>query len=301
MDSADFGRRIEQLRGILDKYGLFFVVGAPKSGTTWLQKALDAHPQIVCAGEGHFADNFATQLTKLYREYFGRQAIVAKHVYEGNPYYLAASTEDFDFMVMCFVLSAISRLTFPPGTSLIGDKTPASVYHINFLHRVFPQAKFVNIVRDGRDTMVSVFADAHRAARSSDSTADIDSLLSEKAEVYAQRWVKALECAEEFSSLHPGAMYTVRYEDLKSDFAAAFAGVLHFLKINASEKAIAKCQVETSFKRLSAGREPGQEDPNSFVRKGIVGDWRTNLAPQYIDIFSAVGADWIERMGYDRI
>ncbi len=38
---------------------LFFIAGAPKSGTTWVQRLLDAHPEIVCSGEGHFANKIA--------------------------------------------------------------------------------------------------------------------------------------------------------------------------------------------------------------------------------------------------
>ena len=33
---------------------VFFVVGLAKSGTTWLMKTLDAHPEVLCKGEGRF-------------------------------------------------------------------------------------------------------------------------------------------------------------------------------------------------------------------------------------------------------
>ena len=33
---------------------IFFVVGAPKSGTTWLRRMLDLHPEVLCHGEGRF-------------------------------------------------------------------------------------------------------------------------------------------------------------------------------------------------------------------------------------------------------
>ena len=35
---------------------LFFIVGAQKSGTTWLQKSLNSIDGIHCLGEGHFID-----------------------------------------------------------------------------------------------------------------------------------------------------------------------------------------------------------------------------------------------------
>src|ERR1700679_327913 len=41
---------------------LFFVGGAPRSGTTWLQQMLDAHPEICCRGEGLFHKHLAESL-----------------------------------------------------------------------------------------------------------------------------------------------------------------------------------------------------------------------------------------------
>ena len=41
----------------------FFVLGVPKSGTTWVQKALDSHPQLLCRGEGKFM-TFRKELSK---------------------------------------------------------------------------------------------------------------------------------------------------------------------------------------------------------------------------------------------
>jgi Sulfotransferase family len=46
----------------LQKKQIFFIGGAVKSGTTWLQLLLDAHPEVSCNGEGHFLDNLAPAL-----------------------------------------------------------------------------------------------------------------------------------------------------------------------------------------------------------------------------------------------
>src|ERR1700735_4204914 len=48
---------------------LFFVGGAPKSGTTWLQILLDQHPAISCSGEGHFPTALIPRLFSAASEY----------------------------------------------------------------------------------------------------------------------------------------------------------------------------------------------------------------------------------------
>ena len=300
MEKAVFERYVEQVMRILETQRLFFVCGAPKSGTTWLQKALDAHPEIVCAGEGHFADRFAVGLSQLFSEYHKHQQVVATNVYEGHPYYRPAAKNDFDFLVVSFILNSFSRLKIDSGTSILGDKTPANVEHMNSLRRLLPDAKFVTIVRDGRDVLVSQFKHAARVNRATGVIQDMERFLLENTRIYAERWVRAVKSADEFGVKFPDALHVVRYEDLKSDFAVTFAGVLEFLGAEASGTVVAHCESAASFERLTNGRQPGQEDPNAFVRKGIVGDWRENLTRGHLEIFEEGAAEWLDRWSYPR-
>src|SRR5581483_6350986 len=52
----------ERQLGALSERQVFFVGGAPRSGTTWLQQLLDSHPQISCRGEGLFWRTFGEPL-----------------------------------------------------------------------------------------------------------------------------------------------------------------------------------------------------------------------------------------------
>ena len=49
----DWNQRNEEIAQLARRQ-LFFVGGAPRSGTTWLQQLLDCHPDICCRGEGLF-------------------------------------------------------------------------------------------------------------------------------------------------------------------------------------------------------------------------------------------------------
>ncbi len=48
---------------------IFFIAGVLKSGTTWLQLLLDAHPEIACRGEAHFIDSLYPKLATAFERY----------------------------------------------------------------------------------------------------------------------------------------------------------------------------------------------------------------------------------------
>jgi hypothetical protein len=70
-----------------DRLTYFFVCGAAKSGTTRLQRLLDAHPQVVCSGEGHFVEVLALPMVQMKDHFNQVHAKTAEMVYEGKPYY----------------------------------------------------------------------------------------------------------------------------------------------------------------------------------------------------------------------
>lgn len=299
MDLSNFERHVEQIRATLGSPRLFFVAGAPKSGTTWVQKALDAHPEIHCAGEGHFADTFVRELAPVMKRYYAQQATVAKNVYEGKPYYRHEGQSTFAFLATAFVLKTLAGLDIPAGAKLVGDKTPLNVQNLGTLRHLFPDARFVNVVRDGRDVLVSTLRHAQRVARRDGTWQETEALLNRSTRRYASRWVGAVERAERFAAKFPGTLHTLRYEDLKQDFAGALGGVFDFLGVSGAPDVLATCEQETRFERLSGGREAGDEDVDAFFRKGVVGDWRSVLSPQQVGDFHEVAADCLARMGYE--
>src|SRR6187402_1454276 len=124
---------------------LFFVCGAPKSGTTWLQRVLDAHPQIQCSGEGHFIERFTVPLAKVMRDYAEHMNLVAGRVYEGQPYYPPIGQADLDSLARGFILSQLMVRNPGPKVRWIGDKTPRYTGYLPQLLRLFPSAHFFNI------------------------------------------------------------------------------------------------------------------------------------------------------------
>ena len=71
-----------------------------------------------------------------------------------------------------------------------------------------------------------------------------------------------------------GENYTeVRYEDLLEKPEREVRRLLAFLGVDSGGEAARRCVDAASFERLSKGRKRGEENPSSFFRKGLAGDW----------------------------
>ena len=138
-----------------------FVVGCPRSGTTLLQRMLDNHPQLAVANDSHFIPRVIKDrpagivnppLTPTLVEYartyhrFYRLGLDAREVEwaaHGAPTYRA------------FVGRLYDAYAGKRGKPFAGEKTPDYCRHIPLLHALFPRARFIHIIRDGRDVALS--------------------------------------------------------------------------------------------------------------------------------------------------
>ena len=124
---------------------IFFIVGAQKSGTTWLQRSLNSIEGVHCLGEGHFIDRLVQPFAETARSYNQMMNLVADRVYEGNGFYDEIPDIEFRQMMRQWILKILLRNVNvdPQSIRAIGDKTPAHSHHISTLRALFPEARFV--------------------------------------------------------------------------------------------------------------------------------------------------------------
>jgi hypothetical protein len=315
---------------------VFFVVGRAKSGTSWLMRILDAHPDILCKGEGRFfgRDFFDASYTRgqqgriqpssLYRalleaEYL--EAWIERSVWtrgDDVQEHLANLTR---LCTSYFLSGRLAR----SGKRIVGDKTPLLTDTVvEEIAAILPGARVIHIIRDGRDAAVSLVHHRWNHARNEGGIYELRPEELAKRRAYRENPEGARRSGE---GLFPEGMLgnlardwkhrtnritrdgrnllgenyaEVRYEDLLEKPEEEVRRLLRFLQADASDEIVGGCVSSASFERWTDGRERGQEDSTSFLRKGVAGDWRSVFTERDKQTFKEAAGDSLIELGYEK-
>jgi hypothetical protein len=175
---AEREQQIANLQTALDHRSprppIFFVVGMGKSGTGWLMKMLDAHPEVLCKGEGRFFGQISSparnwipgatprNLVSNSTAHSLYSAMVAsepmRRWIERRSYW--TKKDDTNERLSRFAGLLTEELLYEKlartGKRMVGDKTPMPDPHVlEEINAAIPDAKVIHILRDGRDQAVS--------------------------------------------------------------------------------------------------------------------------------------------------
>lgn len=210
---------------------LLFVVGAPRSGTTWLHRMLAAHPDTVAL------DAELTVFTYLYQA--ERRFLKEKHHIDAGDWDQGApllfSEAEFYNGLRTIANAAYGRLLErKPEATCILDKHPAYAMRLPLIDRIYPNCRVVHIIRDGREVAVSMMSARKRAGF---GAGDVEGA--------ARTWAEHVRGASaDGNKLGPDRFLEVRYEELMERPEAALKAIFQFAGLPFSEAAIAKVASE---------------------------------------------------------
>src|SRR6516225_6487751 len=141
-----------------------FIVGCPRSGTTLLQRIVNAHPQIAITPETHWIPRFFKKRKGLTSEGVVTPKLISGLLEEprftrlgiGREELLAMTAGGRPVSYASLVTAIFDSYGKAQGKALVGDKTPGYVRRMNTLHDLWPEARFVHLIRDGRDVYLSM-------------------------------------------------------------------------------------------------------------------------------------------------
>ena len=277
---------------------IFFIVGAQKSGTTWLQKSLNSVEGIHCLGEGHFVDKLLLPMAQTRHEYNKMMQVVDHRIYEGEGFYGGIPDQELFGLTRSWILNIMVRNAKAPQDTILalGDKTPGHSFHLPTLKQLFPAARFLHILRDGRDVAVSAF---HHRQRIQQGNGHNGGDLQTEVHQYLAKWAgvtRAIRKAERGGI----PVHTVRYEAMLNDSLTSLRGcVEHLLPENTIDDGQLQAAVDAnSFQALSGGREPGTVEASAILRRGQAGCWKDELTPEAQERFSPEDCELLSSLGY---
>jgi hypothetical protein len=294
---------VDELQARLARVGTFFVTGVTKSGTTWLQRMLNSHPEIACGGESKL-NVFLSQLGPAVAAYNEALTKTNDKIYREEAVYRPLGLGQAHAVMQYLFLDrlhAVQRAAEAVGKAealrWIGDKDPDYKRELAAWRAILPEARVVSTTRDGRDCYVSLWFHLYpdreplAAANRTDFLGRIDG--------HAATWRDTMAKFRRDAEVHDGRHYAIRYESLLQDAAREMANLFRWLGCDASPGTVEAVVGQNEFAVASGGRRPGEADPRSFLRKGIAGDWKNHFDEECNRRYCAVAGEALAATGYE--
>ncbi|MFF4242275.1 sulfotransferase family protein [Actinomadura geliboluensis] len=270
-----------------------FVLGCARSGTTLLRLMLHSHPRIAIPGETKFVLPAYTGRCDFgdLAESKNRRAL-AEWIMGDRSTKVHALGLDADAVIeeivagpptlgsaLGTVFRAYARLHGKPRW---GDKRPSYARYASTLLRMFPDAQFVHLVRDGRDCVASLLempwydGDVHHAISLWRETIDQGRRLAHR--------------------LGPDTYYELQYERLVADPADELARLCGFLGEDFDP---VMTHPEGLARRTVPSRKRWHGRTHDAVNTGRIGSWAERLDPWEISLAEAAFGERLAEYGYE--
>lgn len=277
-----------------------FIVGCARSGTTLLHRIVDAHPLVAVTPEMHWVSNY------LETDGIGEPIVTTRTVSDLAEHrrfsHFELDRADFEALVggydslpyREFLRRLYGLYGSARGKPVVSNKTPAYVRHIPELHDLWPRAKFVHIIRDGRDVCLSVI-NWKKAARTAGRYATWE---EDPVTTTALWWERKVRSGHEAGlALGPGLYHEMLYEDLISSPEAQCRALCDFLGLPYDPAMVRFSEGKTRTDLPDARRTP--KKAWLPVTSGLR-DWRTQMEADDVERFEAAVGDLIEDLGFER-
>lgn len=304
----------------MNNTNVFFLISAPRSGSTWTWNALNQHLEIYCAESNFFGSFFEVRINDIER---GKKSLrcttdayietLVERSYQKG---LKLSQQEFHEKLLSASIATIVNFYLKASRkNLVCEKiTPyleTSPSVIKCIRKYFPKSKIIYLHRDGRDVVVSgVFDWVTKNIEGESITAfqrqrfekyakgkniHLDRLFEPREiEDWAGYWRGPLDHIHKYSGLN------ISYEALKEKQAEELKKVFQYLRVSDDDAMIRKCVENSSFEKMSGGRRPGEEVPTAKVRKGIIGDWKNYFTRKDGELFHELAGEHLFKLGYEK-
>ena len=294
----------------------FFIFGHARSGTTLLTRLARLHPEVHCNYQAHFFTR-KPLLKSLVNspeaeEWLTRKSNRWNQGRDLSPLVLRAAAD--------FIMESDAARE---GKMIVGDKSPSSTIHgqaVRDMYAVYPDAKLVYIVRDGRDVLISErfrnFVEESKFLTSEDKRIISDLRLDPASFVEGRRsiftetfirrvakgWIANLqETEDEARRLFNGNYFGMRYEDLLDQPFDEMSKFWNFLGVKKIDRSLMeKIKAEMSSNPDEEWQAKRNEGIASFLPKGQAGNWSRLFIEKDKSVFKEIAGEMLVKWKYEK-
>ena len=266
-------------------FPMVFIGGCPRSGTTLVKRLLDAHPDIYCGPEfGNLVSICDLYTTMKKGIESGRISSYA------NKDLLRDNTRNF---ILGFFRSSFVE----SGVSVFAEKTPSNIRCFCTLHELFPEAKFIQVIRNPLDVVASYLKVGKRMGDNRGNTNFFSAL--EAARHWKQQVLFPQRFKEVFNSQAFQESYCeVKYEDIVSNPEAMAKSICDFIDIKFNSKMIDLDKPLKGDSKSFGGVFYTREEYIRGISKAQVNAWQETLTQEDIRLVLRETGFYLHKFGY---
>jgi len=264
------------------------VLGVRRSGTTLLRVVLDRHSQLAIPDESYFVPQLAgRQRSEIDIDAFVDDLRRIRTLRDWD-----VSVEDVRARLRPriplgeAIAAVYETYAADRGKSRWGDKTPMYMQHLPLLERLWPDALYVHLIRDGRDAAVSFLAMPEGIVTKTWAH-------PKTAADFACQWRAEVKAALALGQrVGPDRYLEVRYEALVADPAAEIERICAFAGLPFEPEMLDYAG------RVDVSAKPHQQSLTRPPTPGLR-DWRSEFRPADVAAFESIAGDLLGELGYE--
>lgn len=279
---------------------IFFIIGRERSGTSLLRSLFDAHEHISIPLECRFIVNLYNKyhkktywdkklLMNFFNDLIDQPAFRLFSIdYEELKNNILSMEGNNNYASVCKVVYySYKSWNQKKDILLLGDKNPSYSLHLKMLIHLFPEAKFIHIIRDYRDNIFSM-------CKVNFESHIVSSL--------AYRWKYYNRLIDKTKAKTPDIFYTLKYEDLVEDPAFFMSRICDFLNVDYKPEMLDFYKSREKIMAIYPEKIVTTYQKSLFnpINKSSVNAWRKKLPERKVRIAEYICGDYGKKYNYQK-
>lgn len=281
-------RKLAKRSDVSGDHQFFFVVSAGRSGSTLMRKHLLGNEKIGIPPE---SDDLMPMIAKIWLSRGTYEEKVDRIIHKASQKKcMSFWSLDWDLLKrnllsksqserrLAEVIMEIYR-TGSPNKSIFGDKTPYLVYYLNWLVEIFPNAKFIYLIRDGRAVVNSYFYSRGYTI-----------------EQACDRWNAGISSFVKSNVFKQNKFLLIKYEDFVSETSKVMHNLCNYLEIPFEKAMLTPPNVD-----LGDGHLSHHKNVSNAINLSSLDKWKAQLTKEQIDLIEKRLDQNLRKFSYNQI